>query len=154
MFISFGGSAQQAYKRIGDLGQHNHERAEHGGPSFWVIQGDGFGYQFTYDERQIGDDGYYGNHGKSLGIGGCSRNDGEQRFYVISDGGTAIGTGYDTDKSNTDLDGGEEFFRVLPVVSILLWLFLFPFFRQEFQGVLYLRRLKAIFIHGKKCRSE
>lgn len=105
----FGGSAQQAYKRIGNLGQHNHEGAEHGGPSFRVVQGDGLGHQFAYDERQIGDDGYYGNHGESLGIGGYSRNEGEQRFYVISDGGTTIGTGYDTDKSNTDLDGGEEF---------------------------------------------
>ena len=40
-----------------------------------VVQGDGLGHQFAYDERQIGDDGYYGNHGESLGIGGYSRNE-------------------------------------------------------------------------------
>lgn len=110
------------------------------------------GDQFAYDERQIGDDGYYGNHGESLGIGGYSRNEGEQRFYVISDGGTTIGTGYDTDKSNTDLDGGEEFFGFFQLFQYSFGSFV-PFFRQEFQGVLYLRRLKR-FHTWQKCRSE
>ena len=44
--------------------------------------------------KRQGDDGYYGNHGESLGIGGYSRNEGEQRFYVISDGGTTIAVSY------------------------------------------------------------
>ena len=129
----FGGSAQQAYKRIGNLGQHNHEGAEHGGPSFRVVQGDGLGHQFAYDERQIGDDGYYGNHGESLGIGGYSRNEGEQRFYVISDGGTTIGTGYDTDKSNTDLDGGEELFGFFQLFQYSFGSFV-PFSDKSFKA--------------------
>ena len=98
-----------------------------------MAEGNGFGYQLADDKREVGDDYYCGNHCQIAGIGFCSRYEREERNKIVCDGNPTIGTGYDTDKSNTDLDGGEEFFGFFQLFQYSFGSFV-PFSDKSFKA--------------------